>query len=421
MFRLFPRASRSRVPPLAERPTSVSPATQPRPRRAWARRWRGCVYCRLRQSPSPAPSLPPDGVVTKYYYFNSQRVAVRRGGVLHYLHGDHLGSTSLATDASGAKVSRVLYYPYGETRYSEGALPTDYQYTGQRHETGFGLYDYNARYYDPLLGRFISADTVVPEPSEPQDLNRYAYVRNNPLRFVDPSGHIQDDCTRGDCGGKVGGPVGGSGGGSGPQLSPGGSRVWNNPEYELQLYFKSGDMPLGAADYYARTAHPWNTNWTTIAIQSARSTCGNCESVYGTGNDGGADPAGGGSGWPSSEVVPEEELPNFSRWKANDVELQPGDVAYRVHNDVPGSAAREYWTRVKPGGELGWRMDSAVRPEWGNQAEMLSTLTVPEGSTLPAGEGLAAYQGGFYVGGANQLYIPDVPLGWVQTVPSPFR
>jgi len=77
-------------------------------------------------------------------------VAVRRGGVLHYLHGDHksspfgkpLSSTSLATDGtSGAKVSRVLYYPYGETRYSEGTLPTDYQYTGQRAE-GFGLYDY---------------------------------------------------------------------------------------------------------------------------------------------------------------------------------------------------------------------------------------------------------------------------------------
>jgi len=49
------------------------------------------------------------------------------------------------------------------------------------------------RYHDPLLGRFISADTIVPEPSEPQDLNRYAYVRNNPLRFVDPSGHRLSD------------------------------------------------------------------------------------------------------------------------------------------------------------------------------------------------------------------------------------
>jgi hypothetical protein len=48
---------------------------------------------------------------------------------------------------------------------------------------------YRARYYDPAIGRFISADTIVPNPENPQDLNRYAYVRNNPLKYTDPSGH----------------------------------------------------------------------------------------------------------------------------------------------------------------------------------------------------------------------------------------
>jgi len=52
-----------------------------------------------------------------------------------------------------------------------------------------GLYFYNSRFYDPSLGRFIQADTIVPNPSDPQDLNRYSYVRNNPLRYTDPSGH----------------------------------------------------------------------------------------------------------------------------------------------------------------------------------------------------------------------------------------
>ena len=46
-----------------------------------------------------------------------------------------------------------------------------------------------ARYYDPTLGRFVSADTIVPEPGNPQDFNRYAYVRNNPVRYTDPTGH----------------------------------------------------------------------------------------------------------------------------------------------------------------------------------------------------------------------------------------
>ena len=60
------------------------------------------------------------------------------------------------------------------------------------------MYFYNARYYDPALGRFISADTIVPQPGNPQSLNRYSYAANNPLRFVDPSGHYEceddNDC-----------------------------------------------------------------------------------------------------------------------------------------------------------------------------------------------------------------------------------
>jgi RHS repeat-associated protein len=53
-----------------------------------------------------------------------------------------------------------------------------------------GLYYYGARYYDPTIGRFVSADTVVPSASNPQTLNRYSYCLNNPLRYIDPSGNI---------------------------------------------------------------------------------------------------------------------------------------------------------------------------------------------------------------------------------------
>lgn len=55
------------------------------------------------------------------------------------------------------------------------------------------MYDYGARFYSPLLGRFISADTIVPSLANPQSLNRYAYVLNSPLRFTDPTGHACDD------------------------------------------------------------------------------------------------------------------------------------------------------------------------------------------------------------------------------------
>jgi RHS repeat-associated protein len=123
-----------------------------------------------------APSLG----VTKYYMLGSKRVAMRQEDVVYFIHADHLGSTSLTTDITGTLVAETRYLPYGKERWITGTLVTDFTFTGQRAERGFGLMDYNARYYDPWLGRFVSADTVVPEYTNPQDLNRYSYVRNNP-------------------------------------------------------------------------------------------------------------------------------------------------------------------------------------------------------------------------------------------------
>jgi len=109
--------------------------------------------------------------------------------VVYYLHGDHLGSTSLTTDSAGQKYAESRYYPYGQERWTSGALPMDFGFTGERKDSGFGLYDYNARYYSPYLNRFISPDSIVPGAGNPQAFNRYSYVNNNPLRYTDPSGH----------------------------------------------------------------------------------------------------------------------------------------------------------------------------------------------------------------------------------------
>jgi RHS repeat-associated protein len=68
-----------------------------------------------------------------------------------------------------------------------GAVPTDKKFTGQRLDAT-GLYYYNARYYDVLIGRFISADSIIPSLN-PQYFNRYSYCLNNPLKYIDPSGH----------------------------------------------------------------------------------------------------------------------------------------------------------------------------------------------------------------------------------------
>jgi RHS repeat-associated protein len=86
----------------------------------------------------------------------------------------------------------------------EGGIgETTLNYTGQKLD-GTGLLFYNARYYDPNLGKFVSADTIVPNPANPQTFNRYAYVYNNPLRYRDPSGHCPS-CNMHDSGGGGGG------------------------------------------------------------------------------------------------------------------------------------------------------------------------------------------------------------------------
>ncbi len=138
------------------------------------------------------------GEYTHYYYFGGQRVAMRKStnpspgtGTVTYIHGDHLGSANVTTDASGTKTSDRRYKPFGETRFSWGLLPTDKTFTGQRVEPGLGgIMDYGARYYSPVIGRFLSADTIVPGVGNPQALNRYSYTLNNPLGYIDVSGHI---------------------------------------------------------------------------------------------------------------------------------------------------------------------------------------------------------------------------------------
>jgi len=90
-------------------------------------------------------------------------------------------------------VGRQRYTPYGQVRYQWGSLPTTYNFTGQRLDGDTGLLYYGARYYDPALMRFVQADTLVPEPGNPQSLNRYAYVLNNPLKYTDPTSLFSEE------------------------------------------------------------------------------------------------------------------------------------------------------------------------------------------------------------------------------------
>lgn len=128
------------------------------------------------------------GTVTYYPAAGAMRI----DNTLYYVLKDHLGSASVVTNTSGVIVGEQRYYPYGETRMTSGTLFTDKLFTSQREMAGLGIYHYGARFYSPRLGMFLSADTIVPGAGNPQNLNRFSYVRNNPLRYTDPTGHGVD-------------------------------------------------------------------------------------------------------------------------------------------------------------------------------------------------------------------------------------
>ena len=131
---------------------------------------------------------------TKRYYANGQLLATRTGTTLRYVQGDHLGSTTTLTDGGGVVVSKERYAAFGERRRTSDKVITDQLYTGQRLNVLSGLYHYSdgtsaGRFYDPLLARFVQADSVTPGTTSIA-LNRYAYANNSPLRYSDPNGHF---------------------------------------------------------------------------------------------------------------------------------------------------------------------------------------------------------------------------------------
>lgn len=139
---------------------------------------------------------------TKYVSGDVKRVTVDGVTTTMFLHGDNQGSTRLVTKAGGAVEERSTYAPYGVQKVT-GSSTESRGYIGQRDdpETGVnpvngqadpeaGLLYLNARYYDPVIGRFISPDWW--DPTLPGvGTNRYAYAGNDPINGSDPSGHMK--------------------------------------------------------------------------------------------------------------------------------------------------------------------------------------------------------------------------------------
>lgn len=131
---------------------------------------------------------------SEYIFFNGKRVARvdQPGNVVHYYLSDAINSTSMVVSATGVIENESEYYPWGgELQFSNSDPANHYKFTGKERDTETGLDEMGARYYSSAIGRFTSADPLYLERRrlvDPQQLNIYAYTRNNPMRFTDPTG-----------------------------------------------------------------------------------------------------------------------------------------------------------------------------------------------------------------------------------------
>jgi len=121
----------------------------------------------------------------------------------NFIHADRLNSSAAVTKKQGNTVQTISthrYLPFGEELKDQGSpsLIDQFGFTGQQiqHEME-DIYDFNARYYDPVLRRFLSADDVLGKKDNAQTQNRYTYVLNNPKRFIDPTGNVPKESSGG--------------------------------------------------------------------------------------------------------------------------------------------------------------------------------------------------------------------------------
>ena len=142
-----------------------------------------------------AAEIGAGGMVSKRYTHGASADEIhlaRVAGQSFFYHTDALGSVVAITDASGTLVKRYAYDAWGDTLVDDGVLPYDnrLRFVGREFDAESGLYHVRARAYDPASGRFLQKDPLQGVLRVPQSLNLYAYARNNPLNFIDPSGRL---------------------------------------------------------------------------------------------------------------------------------------------------------------------------------------------------------------------------------------
>jgi RHS repeat-associated protein len=128
-------------------------------------------------------------LVNHFAYGLGLTSSLSASGSAQFYQFDGSANTVAVTGSGGSVLDTYSYLPFGE-KVSTGSVPNPFTFAGQVgiSDDGDGLYYMRARYYDPTIGRFISED---PMGFNGGDVNFYAYVGNNPLGYIDPSGYAR--------------------------------------------------------------------------------------------------------------------------------------------------------------------------------------------------------------------------------------
>ncbi len=147
--------------------------------------------------------LLPETKITNIYIAGILRIQKKHKGVIkdavqqvisttnvEYTTKDVLGSAAVLTDPQGKVVQRYKYSPFGNIDYSKGSSDNANQFTGKEIDPESGLTYFGARYYNPVIGRWISKDSIPGRAIDPQTLNRYLYCVNNPFKYIESDGRF---------------------------------------------------------------------------------------------------------------------------------------------------------------------------------------------------------------------------------------
>ena len=374
-----------------------------------------------------------------YYHY----VSDEQGSITHVINGEEKESGELPQeDVQSRVLNHYEYDAFGNAIRCEEQVHNRFRYTGEQYDPLTGQYYLRARYYNPVIARFTQEDTYYGD-----GLNLYTYCRNNPILNHDPTGHgtkenspysrkeqqyidagadpdtarlaaqcYPDAKSKQDLYNKYK-----KQGYSAQDAKKLANREIIHGEEATKKYIKDNNVKKSGPDYTATSPRDnVNTDWRTQERLNAQRNAG-----AGKGNE-----SGNKSGSKTIKNVEAPILPEGSSWernvlnsfaggKSNSVTYGGGTTLYRVGGKNGG-----FWSLdPPPATEYQWRVDTAIKQEFCNDASTLYKMTIPEGAKLSGLEGKVGSQGMGLYGGAHQVYIDykAVPSDWIEIIPMQWK